>query len=576
MRWSQTFIPTLRDDPADAEAVSHRLLVRGGFIRQLAAGSYTMLTMGQRTRLKVAAIIREEMNAIGGQEMMLPTLHPAEIWKQSGRFDLMGDNLFRLQDRKGIDHVLGMTEEEIFGMLASELFSYRQLPQIWYQMHTKFRDEARPKSGLLRVREFTMKDSYSLDIDLPGLDSGFDKHRSAYKRIFARIGLNAFDVEASSGAMGGSESVEFIVRSEAGEDWIVTCENCGYRANREKATSALAPVDDGEPRDLERFPTPGLRTINSLAEAHPDLAAPARQIKSLVYFLDEQPVLVLLRGDHDLEEQKLLDATGVGEGIRPAQPDEIKPILGADPGSLGAVGVDNLQIVADEALQGRHNMATGANENDWHLSGVSLDRDIVVSKWADLRSVASGQSCVNCGGRLELWKGIEVGHIFKLGTKYSEAFGAYVQDEEGASHPVIMGSYGIGVERAMAAVVESSHDEKGIIWPVPVAPFEVVVTILRADDAATLDAAEKIYASLTMEGIDVILDDRLDRPGVKFADSELVGIPFRVTVGPRGVESGTIELTRRAGLETVEVSLDSVVSEVVAAVRSGRSTPSDD
>ncbi len=576
MRWSQTFIPTLRDDPADAEAVSHRLLVRGGFIRQLSAGSYTMLTMGQRTRLKIAAIIREEMNAIGGQEMMLPTLHPAEIWKQSGRFDLMGDNLFRLKDRKGVDLVLGMTEEEIFGMLASELFSYRQLPQVWYQMHTKFRDEPRPKSGLLRVREFTMKDSYSLDIDLPGLDSGFDKHRDAYRRIFARMGLNAFDVEASSGAMGGSESVEFIVRSEAGEDWIVTCENCDYRANREKATSALTPVDDGESRDLERFPTPGLRTIKSLAEAHPDLAAADRQIKSLVYFLDNQPVLVLLRGDHDLEEQKLLDATGVGEGIRSAQPDEIKPLLGANPGSLGAVGVDNLQIVADEALRGRHNMTTGANEDDWHLSGVSLDRDTFVSKWADLRSVSSGETCVNCGGRLELWKGIEVGHIFKLGTKYSEAFGAYVQDEEGASHPVIMGSYGIGVERAMAAVVESSNDDKGIIWPVPVAPFEVVVTILRADDAATMDAAEKVYASLVSKGIDVILDDRLERPGVKFADSELVGIPFRVTIGPRGVESGTVEFTRRAGLETVEVSLDSVVDEVVAAVTSGRSTTSDD
>ncbi|CAN5752819.1 proline--tRNA ligase [soil metagenome] len=573
MRWSQTFIPTLRDDPADAEAVSHRLLVRGGFIRQLAAGSYTMLTLGQRTRLKIAAIIREEMNAIGGQEMMLPTLHPAEIWKRSGRFDLMGDNLFRLQDRKGIDHVLGMTEEEIFGMLASELFSYRQLPQIWYQMHTKFRDEARPKSGLLRVREFTMKDSYTLDIDQPGLDSGFDKHRQAYKRIFARLGLDAFDVEASSGAMGGSESVEFVVRSEAGEDWIVTCENCDYRANREKATSAMAPVDDGEPRDIERFPTPGLRTIKALAEAHPDLAARDRQIKSLVYFVDEQPVLVLLRGDHDLEEQKLLDATGVGEGVRAAQPDEIKPILGADPGSLGAVGVDNIQIVADEALRGRHNMATGANENDWHLSGVSLDRDIVVSKWTDLRSVSSGEACVNCGGQLALWKGIEVGHIFKLGTKYSETFGAYVQDEAGESHPVIMGSYGVGVERAMAAVVESSFDDKGIVWPVSIAPFEVVITILRADDAATLEAAESFYAALKSEGVDVILDDRLERPGVKFADSELVGIPFRLTIGPRGVESGTAEFTRRAGLDTVEIGLDSVVDEVVAAVESGRSSP---
>ncbi|MEX1037914.1 MAG: proline--tRNA ligase [Acidimicrobiia bacterium] len=574
MRWSQTFIPTLRDDPADAEAVSHRLLVRGGFIRQLAAGSYTMLTLGQRTRLKISRIIREEMDAIGGQEMMLPTLHPAEIWKQSGRFDLMGDNLFRLKDRKGVDHVLGMTEEEIFGILAAELFSYRQLPQIWYQMHTKFRDEPRPKSGLLRVREFTMKDSYTLDIDLPGLDTGFDKHHQAYKRIFARMGLDAVDVEASSGAMGGTESIEFVVRSDAGEDWIVTCENCDYRANREKATPALSFVDDGEARELERFPTPGLRTIKALAEAHPDLAAPARQIKSLVYFLEEEAVLVLLRGDHDLESQKLLDACAVGEDIRPAQPDEIRDLLGADPGSLGGVGVANLRIIADEALRGRHNMTTGANEDDWHYSGVSLERDITVSDWADLRTVMSGASCINCGGSLELWKGIEVGHIFKLGTQYSEAFGAYVQDEAGESHPVIMGSYGIGVERAMAAVVESSHDEKGIIWPVPVAPFEVVITILRADDPETMKAAETIYTALQSSGVDVILDDRVDRPGVKFADSELVGIPFRVTVGPRGVENGTVELTRRAELETVDVSLESVVGEVAEAVRAGRSMSS--
>jgi prolyl-tRNA synthetase len=570
MRWSQTFIPTLRDDPADAEAVSHRLLVRGGFIRQLAAGSYTMLTLGQRTRLKIAGIIREEMEAIGGQEMMLPTLHPADIWKQSGRFDLMGDNLFKFKDRKGVDTVLGMTEEEIFAMLATELFSYRQLPQIWYQMHTKFRDEPRPKSGLLRVREFTMKDAYTLDIDLPGLDSGFDKHRTAYRRMFARMGLSAVDVEASSGAMGGSESVEFVVRSDAGEDWIVTCANCDYRANREKATSALDPIEDGDAGELERFPTPGLRTIKALAEAHPEVAAPDRQIKSLVYFLEGEPVLVLLRGDHDLEEQKLLDASGVGEDIRPAKPEEIRELLGADPGSLGAVGVEDLRVVADEALRDRHNMATGANEDDWHFSGVSVDRDISVSTWADLRTVTSGEKCVNCGGGLELWKGIEVGHIFKLGTKYSEAFGAYVQDEEGKSHPVIMGSYGIGVERAMAAVVESSHDDKGIVWPVSVAPFEVLVTVLRVDDPATLSAAQEIYTSLQASGVDVILDDRAERPGVKFADSELVGIPFRVTVGPRGVENGSVEFTRRSGLETVDIGLESVVDATVEAVETGR------
>jgi prolyl-tRNA synthetase len=570
MRWSETFIPTLRDAPADAEAVSHKLLVRGGFIRQLAAGSYTILTLGQRVRLKIAAIIREEMNAIGGQEMVLPTLHPAEIWKQSGRYDLVGENLFRLEDRRGVDLVLGMTEEEIFGILASELFSYRQLPQIWYQMHTKFRDEARPKSGLLRVREFTMKDSYSLDIDAGGLDAGFAKHHRAYQKIFSRMGMQAVDVLASSGAMGGTESVEFVVRSEAGEDWVVTCAHCDYRANLEKATSKLEELDDGPEAGLEKFPTPGLRTIKALAEAHPDIAAPDRQIKSLVYFLDGEPLLVLLRGDHDLQEQKLLDAAGVGEDIRAAQPEEIVELLGANPGSLGAVDVSDIRVFADEALRGRTNMATGANEDDWHYSGVSLDRDIGVSKWADLRAVVTGDRCVECGGELELWKGIEVGHIFKLGTKYSEAFGAYVQDEDGKSHPVVMGSYGIGLERGMATIVESSHDDKGIIWPPSVAPYEVVVTVLRADDEATLTAAEKIYLDLLDSGVDVIIDDRSDRPGVKFADAELVGIPYRVTVGPRGVESGAVELTTRKGLETVEVALESIATELSARLESER------
>ena len=566
MRWSQTFIPTLRDDPADAEAISHKLLVRGGFIRQLAAGSYTMLTLGNRTWLKIANIIREEMNAIGGQEMILPTLHPAEIWKQSGRYDLIGDNLFKLKDRKGMEQVLGFTGEEVFGMLASELSSYRQLPQIWYQMHTKFRDEPRPKSGLLRVREFTMKDAYSLDIDRPGLDSSFERHRGAYQKIFARMGMKAIDVEASSGAMGGSESVEFVVRSDAGEDWIVTCENCDYRANREKATSALEPVEDGDPGELSRFPTPGLRTIKALADKHPEIAASERQIKSLVYYVDGEPVVVLLRGDHDLEEQKLLDAMGVGEDIRPGQSEEIEQLLGAQPGSLGAVGVEGLRIVADEALRGRVNMTTGANEDDWHYSGVDIERDIDVSVWADLRTVREGDRCVNCDGSLELWKGIEVGHIFKLGIKYSEAFGAYVQDEAGASHPVIMGSYGIGVERGMAAIVESTHDDKGIVWPVSVAPFEVVITVLRADDEPTIAAAHDIYRGLGDQGIDVLIDDRAERPGVKFADAELIGIPYRVTVGPRGVAAGSVELTVRAGLETSEIGIDSVVADLSARI----------
>lgn len=571
MRWSQAFIPTLREAPADAEAVSHKLLVRGGFIRQLAAGSYTMLPLGQRVRLKVGGIIREEMNAIGGQELMLPTLHPAEIWRKSGRYELMGDNLFRLSDRKDADLVLGMTEEEIFAMLASELFSYRQLPQIWYQMHTKFRDEPRPKSGLLRVREFTMKDSYTLDIDLPGLDRGFDKHYDAYKRIFARMGLDAVDVEASSGAMGGTVSREFVVRSDAGEDWIVTCGTCDYRANLEKATSKLTEVDDGASADLERFPTPGLRTIATLAEAHPDVASPERQVKTLVYILDGEPVLALLRGDHDLQEQKLLDATLSSDG-RPAQAEEIRELLGADPGSLGAVGVEDVRVIADEALRGRHGLTTGANEDDWHFKGVDPERDMSITSWADLRTVKTGDACVKDGGPLELWKGIEVGHIFKLGTKYSEAFGAHVQDESATSHPIVMGSYGIGLERGVAAVVEGNHDESGIVWPVSVAPYELLITVVRPDDDATMAMANRLYDGFHTAGIEVIIDDREERPGVKFADGELIGIPFRVTIGPKGVAAGIAEVTERRDLAKTEMPIEDVVanlSERIADARFG-------
>ena len=571
MRWSQAFIPTLRDDPADAEAISHKLLVRGGFVRQLASGSYSMLPLGERVRRKVSEIIRDEMDRIGGQQFHLPALHPAEIWQKSGRWYEIADDMFRLKDRKGTDHVLGMTHEEIFATLATELFSYRDLPQIWYQIQTKFRDEPRPKSGLLRVREFTMKDSYTLDIDLPGLDAGFDKHRAAYFRIFHRLGLVPIDVEASSGIMGDGESVEFILRSEAGEDWITTCDSCDYRANVETATSSLAEIDDGERSALEKFPTPGLRTIKALAEAHPETAAPERQIKSLVYYLDKEPILLLLRGDHDLQEQKLKDRLA-SEDVRPGHPEEIRQLLGADPGSLGAVGVSGVRILGDLGLQGRFNMATGANEDDWHYSGVDVDRDIEVTDWVDLRTVSDGETCPVCSGTLERWKGVEIGHIFKLGTKYSKAFDVLVQDEEGVSHPVVMGSYGIGVERNMAAVVEANNDDAGIIWPVSVAPYEVVVTVVRADDETTMNAADDLYEGLIEAGVEVLIDDRIERPGVKFADAELIGIPYRVTVGPRGVKAGSVELVERRGLVGSDLPLGEAVShlaEVVASARPG-------
>lgn len=558
MRWSQAFIPTLRDDPANAEAASHRLLLRAGHVRQLSAGHYSILPLGQRVRLKIDRIIREEIDRIGGQQFHLPAMHPAELWKKSGRWEIMGDEMFRLVDRKGSDNALGMTHEEVFAQLASEISSYKQLPQLWYQIQTKFRDEPRPKSGVLRVREFTMKDSYSLDLTLEGLDVQFDRHHAAYQRIFTRFGVEAIDVEASSGAMGGSDSVEFMVRSDAGEDWIVTCSTCDYRANLERATSRVEAVSDPDTvPDTERFATPDIRTIAALAEAFPDVAAPDRQIKTLVYIIDGTFTLVMMRGDHALQEQKLQDVTG-GIDIRPAQADEILEQLGALPGSLGAVGVTSHPIIADQALAGRRGMVTGANEDDWHLRNVDVERDIAVGRWVELREVSAGESCTVDGGVLELWKGIEVGHIFKLGTKYSEAMGAIVQDEKGDSRPIIMGSYGIGLERSMAAIVEASHDDAGIVWPWEVAPYHVIVTLLRQQDEAVVAAGDRIYAELTAAGYEVLLDDRNERPGVKFADAELIGVPYRVTIGPRGLESGVAEFTTRATMETIEIPLDAV------------------
>ncbi|MGH8927928.1 MAG: proline--tRNA ligase, partial [Acidimicrobiia bacterium] len=521
----------------------------------------------QRVRAKIERIIREEMDAIGGQQFHLPALHPGELWKMSGRWEVMGEELFRLKDRKGADNVLGMTHEEVFATIATEIASYRDLPQIWYQIQTKFRDEPRPKSGLLRVREFTMKDSYSLDLDWDGLDVAFDKHHGAYRRIFARFGIEAIDVEASSGAMGGSKSIEFMVKSSAGEDWIVSCTRCDYRANLETATSKLPRVEDQPgPEQPEEFATPDIRTIAGLAAAFPDIAAPERQLKTLVYVLDGQLTLALIRGDHELLEQKLKDATGTVD-VRVAQANDIRAALGALPGSLGAVGVIEIPIIVDEELRDRTNLVTGANRDNWHLRGVDVNRDIKVGKWASLRTVREGEPCPQCETPLLLWKGIEVGHIFKLGTKYSEAMGAYVQDENGVSHPIVMGSYGIGLERSMAAVVEASHDDKGIVWPVAVAPYEVVLTVLRTDDEATAHAAETLYDLLQQAGIDTLIDDRDERPGVKFADAELIGIPYRVTIGPKGVAAGSAELTVRNGMTTEEVALFDVPDRVVSLIR---------
>src|SRR5271170_2825113 len=460
MRWSTMHIPTLRDDPADAGAPSHRLLLRAGFIRPLMAGHYSLLPLGQRVRLKVMGIIREEMDRIGAQEIVMPVMHPAELWQLSGRWDLMGDEMFRLKDRRGTDLALGMTHEEIVTNLATELESYRQLPQMWYQIQTKFRDEPRPKAGLLRTREFTMKDSYSFDLGPDELDVSFRLHRDAYTRIFERLSIPALPVEASSGNMGGSDSTEFICPAPSGEDLIVLCPECGYAANIEKAASALGQIDDSSERSValaapESFATPGVRTIEDLAVNY---QAPAdRQVKTLVYFLDDVLTLVLLRGDQALNEQKLLDATGA-TAIRPAQPDEIRDALGALPGSLGAVGVTDHPIIADDALRGRRGMYTGANVDDTHLRGVDVERDISVGQWAGLREVAAGDACLNCGHGLEVERGIEVGHIFKLGSKYTEAMQIRVSGPDGKSVRPLMGCYGIGVERAMATIIEVHYD----------------------------------------------------------------------------------------------------------------------
>jgi len=567
MRWSQMFIPTLRDDPADAEATSHRLMLRAGLIRQLGAGIYSKLPLAERVARKVEAIVREEMARIGAQEFRLPMLHPADPWKESGRWTSVKEELFRLRDRKQGDMALAMTAEEIFTTIArDELRSYRQLPQIWYQIGDKFRDEPRPKSGVLRGREFTMKDSYSFDVDRAGLDVSFEKHADAYRRIFARCGVETIPVEASSGSMGGSMSVEFMAVCDAGEDWIVVCPGCGYAANLEKAKSVATAVGDPPSAGaVEKFATPGVRTIEDLARFAGGAAA-ERQIKTLVYVVDERPVLLLLRGDHELNEVKLAELVGAG-AFRPAHPEECRAALGALPGSLGAVGVTGLRVFADEALRGRREMTTGANENDFHLRHVDVSRDLAQVTWADLRNARAGDSCASCGKSLELKKTIEMGHIFKLGLRYSEPMGARVLGPDGKEVPIVMGSYGIGIERIMAAAIEAHHDANGIVWPVAIAPFHVVVASVKASDADQREKAERLYAELGAAGFEVLLDDRDERPGVKFKDADLIGVPFRIVLGPRALAKGCVELVARAGGETREVPLEQVTAELGRRIR---------
>jgi prolyl-tRNA synthetase len=554
MRWSKLFIPTLRESPAEAEVVSHQLLLRAGYIRQLAAGIYNYLPLAQRSLLKIQQIVREGMNSIGGQEFFLSALNPAEVWQESGRWKLMGDNLFRLKDRFGRDMALAMTHEEIVTSIArGELRSYKQLPQIWYQIQTKFRDEPRPKSGLLRVRQFLMKDAYSFDLDASGLDAAYQKHYQAYCKIFDRCGLEYTVVEAHSGAMGGRDSHEFAVRSNSGEDFVVRCPNCDYAANLEKAVSNASPPLAADPDgDLtpEEFHTPGQKTIADLA-AFTRLPE-SSQMKSLVMVADGAPLLIMLRGDHQLSETKLTDILGAAE-LRPAHPHEIVERFGASAGSLGPLGVKNMRVLADDALKGRRNLITGANRDDYHFRHVTPGEDFH-PEFFDLREVAPGDTCPRCGAVLEMFKSIELGHIFKLGYKYSESMGLRVLGDDGREITPIMGSYGIGIERILTCAIELYHDNDGMSLPSSIAPFTVVITPVNYAEPLQKEAADLLYNECAQAGIDVLLDDRDERPGVKFKDADLIGIPYRITIGKK-LSQGKIEFLERRTRGSEEVLL---------------------
>ncbi|HEY1767303.1 MAG TPA: proline--tRNA ligase [Terracidiphilus sp.] len=590
-RWSKLFIPTLREAPADAEVASHRLLIRAGYIRQLGAGIYNYLFLGQRSLNKIMAIVREEMDTIG-QEFYLPGILPKEPWVESGRWSGMGENMFRLKDRKGAELCLGMTHEEIMTTIArGELRSYKQLPQIWYQIQTKFRDEPRPKSGLLRVRQFMMKDSYSFDIDAAGLDKSFDLHDAVYRAIFTRCGLKFVSVEADSGAMGGSQSQEFMVYTDAGEDLIASCPVCGYAANLEKATSRLEPADemaatgDGKP---EQVHTPGCAAITDVAAFFK--ISPASDIKCVAYMALKRGaagkpdawhgVAAFLRGDHQVNETKLLGAMGAAE-LRTMQADELSQYLNGPAGYLGPVGLKpeaqplggGLTVVVDKALEGRKNMVCGANKQDYHLRNVTPGRDFGWTLLADIRSVNEGESCPTsdtkgggCGGKLVVGKAVEVGHIFKLGYKYSESMGARVLDPNGKEVTPIMGSYGIGIERILTAAIEQSNDANGFWLPASIAPFTVVITVTNAADTALKATGESIAAKLENAGLDVLLDERDERAGVKFKDADLIGIPYRINVGKKAT-AGQVELVTRAGSASVDVALSDVLMTLKERVR---------
>ncbi len=560
MRQSQFYAPTLRTVKADNEG--HALLLRGAYIRQLGAGIYSYLPLGARVLRRIEAVVRQEMDAAGAIELLMPAIHPVELWRETGR-DAM-DVLFRLQDSKGADLVLGPTHEEIVtDIVRAGVESYKQLPVNLYQIQTKFRDEPRPRAGLLRGREFIMKDAYSFDTDIAGLDVSFDKMMAAYGRIFARCGLDAQIVDAAGGGIGGFDTKEFMVVSPSGEDIMLTNADDGYAANLELATSVLEPVSDRDDNsdELEKFATPGVTTIDDLANFAGGAQA-VHQIKTLIYIAKGKPVLVLLRGDHQLNEAKLGSATGASD-LRPATADEIYDLLGAHPGSLGAVGLEKTWVIADEALRGRARMTTGANEDGFHLRGVDIERDIQVSSWADVREARAGEMSPLGGGPLESEKCIELGHVFKLGSKYSRAMGATYLDGNGKKQVPEMGCYGIGVSRIMAAVVEAHHDDRGPIWPAELAPYDVHLLLLERDEEVVA-IAEALYAELQAAGLEVLYDDRAERPGSKFADADLFGVPVRVMAGRTTKDSGELEVRTRQNKDAETVAQSDVAAKVKA------------
>ena len=564
-------IPTLREAPADAEIVSHKLLLRAGLIRKLAGGVYTFLPLGLRALRKVEQIIREEMDRAGGIEVLMPALQPPEIWEASGRAETASNVLFKVKDSSGRQWFLSPTAEEVITTLAAnEINSYRQLPKNFYQISLKFRDEIRPRFGLMRAKEFIMKDAYSFDTTDENAMAAYKKMYDAYTRIFARCGLKAFPVEADTGVIGGNYSHEFMVPAETGENEVAFCEACGYAANIEKATSGIPKTAAREiGAAIEKFATPSVVTIEALSK-EPYKVAANRQIKTLVYIADSKPILILIRGDDQLNETKLLAKTGA-VAARPATVEEIVPLLGAKPGSLGAVVnvPADVKVFADDRLQGANDMTTGANEDGYHLKNVSIERDIKVTAWFDLRTVSAGEPCAKCAKPLKINRAIEVGHVFKLGTKYSEKLGATFLDADGARKPSVMGCYGIGVTRTLQAVIEQGNDKDGVIWPLSVAPYTVCITPLAiVPESQAMQLAEKFYAELSAKGVDVILDDRDERPGVKFKDSELVGFPIRIGLGEKSLAKGEVEIKPRNGamqFVKIEEAIEAVLKLATAA-----------